>query len=317
MKAVIWTDVIQFLIYIIGAVVALLILVGKLPGGWDQLWREGQSAHKFTLLDFSTDLTRPFTFWAGVLGGLVLNTATHGADQLMVQRYLAARSQKQAAGALIASGFVILVQFALFLLIGVGLYVFDQAYPPGEAVLPDKAFAAFIIRYLPTGVVGLVIAAIFSAAMSTLSGSLNASASTTVNDLYRPLHPEADERHLLRLSKILTAVWGLAQMGVAFGATRLRGTVVENALAIASFTTGIVLGLFLLGVLTRRVGQASALLGLLAGLAAVSAVKFGTLIAWPWDALIGSTTVFVVGLLASLILPAPSPELAMTEDVNT
>ncbi|MEO6808000.1 MAG: sodium:solute symporter, partial [Isosphaeraceae bacterium] len=211
----------------------------------------------------------------------------------------------------------VMVQFALFLLIGVGLYVFDQAYPTGVAVLPDKAFAAFIIRNLPTGVVGLVIAAIFSAAMSTLSGSLNASASTTVNDLYRPLHPDADERHLLRLSKILTAVWGLAQMAVAFGATRLRGTVVENALAIASFTTGIVLGLFLLGVLTRRVGQTSALVGLLAGLAAVSAVKFGTEIAWPWYALIGSSTVFAVGLLASLILPAPSTKPAMTEDVNT
>ena len=262
----------------------------------------------FRVFDFHFDYTKTFTFWSGLIGGMVLNTATHGADQLMVQRYLAARSQRQAAGALIASGFVVLAQFTLFLFIGVALYVFYRDFPPPAAVVAsfrDREFAYFIVHYLPTGLLGVVVAAIFSAAMGTLSGSLNASASTTVNDLYRPLFPKADDRHLLRVSKILTAIWGVAQMGMALVATHLQQNVVVNALAIASFTTGIVLGLFLLGIFTR-VGQTAALTGLLVGLAAVSFAKFGTSLAWPWFALVGSSTVFAVGSIVETVLPAPS-----------
>jgi Na+/proline symporter len=148
-----------------------------------------------------------------------------------------------------------------------------------------------------------VVAAIFSAAMGTLSGSLNASASTTVNDLIRPWIPEADEARLLRLSKTLTALWGGLQMAVAAGATRLEDSVVNNALKIASFTTGLVLGLFLLGILTRRVGQNAAFVGLVTGLAAVSAVAYSGLVAWPWYALVGASTVFIVGNAAARVLP--------------
>jgi SSS family transporter len=309
MKAVIWTDVVQFTIYILGALFALLILAGKLPGGWDELIGRARSAHKFHLFDFSTTLTRPYTFWAGLIGGMFLNTASHGADQMMVQRYLSARSQRQAAGALIASGFVILAQFSLFLFIGVSLWVFFQVAPPASpvALASDQVFAYFIVHHLPVGVSGLVIAAIFAAAMGTLASSLNASASSTVNDLYRPLVPNADEAHLVRVSKGMTAAWGVVKMGVAYGATGLKGNVVSNALAIASFVTGIILGVFLLGILTKRVGQSAALLGLLAGIAAVTYAKFGTLLAWPWYALVGSSTVFLTGLAASLVLPVSKP----------
>jgi SSS family transporter len=309
MKAVIWTDVIQFTIYITGAIVALWILIGMLPGGMRELMLHAEAAHKFRMFNFALTLKEPFTFWAGLLGGMVLNTATHGADQMMVQRYLAARSQRQATGALLASGLVIVAQFALFLFIGVSLYVFYQDYTPslgpGRPVLrPDEVFAYFIVNYLPTGILGLVVAAIFSAAMGTLSGSLNASASTTVNDLIRPWIPEADEAWLLRLSKTLTAAWGGLQMAVAAGATRLEDSVVNNALKIASFTTGLVLGLFLLGILTRRVGQSAAFVGLVTGLAAVSAVAFSGLVAWPWYALVGSSTVFLAGSVAAWVLPS-------------
>lgn len=306
LKAVIWTDVIQFSVYILGALVALAILAGKFPGGWTGLVRSAHAAGKFHMFDFSFDLTKPYTFWAGLIGGMVLNTATHGADQMMVQRYLAARSQRQAAGALIASGFVIFAQFALFLFIGVSLWVFY--HDPG--MRPDHAFARFIVENLPTGVLGLVIAAIFSAAMGTLAGSLNASASTIVNDLYRPLTGDTDEARLMRLSRGLTIVWGLVLIAVAFGAIGLKESVVVNALAIASFTTGILLGLFLLGILTRRVGQSAALIGMIAGVSAVSFAKFGTPLAWPWYALVGSSTVYAVGLLTSYVLPnhvAPDP----------
>ncbi len=315
MKAVIWIDVIQFHIYIIGAIVSLLILVQKLPGGWAEIWQQAEVAHKFRVFDFRFDLSLDYTFWSGLIGGMVLNTATHGADQLMVQRYLAARSERQAAGALIASGFVVLAQFALFLFIGVALFVFYRDFPPPDPAVSiprDREFAYFIIHYLPTGLLGVVVAAIFSAAMGTLSGSLNASASTTINDLYRPIRPQADERHLLRMSKGLTIFWGLAQMGMAFVATQLQQNVVRNALAIASFTTGIVLGLFLLGIFTK-VTQRAALSGLIAGLGAVSFAKSQTSLAFPWLALVGSSTVFGVGVLVGSILPKterPAPTLS-------
>ena len=256
MKGVIWTDVIQFFIYVAGALVALWLLVGRIDGGWASLLERGSAAGKFRLLDFSLDLTSPYTFWAGVIGGMILNTATHGADQIMVQRYLAARSQRQAAGALVASGLVVFAQFALFLLIGVALWVFHQDQPPAVPPARDAEFSSFIVHELPTGLLGLVVAAIFSAAMSTLSGSLNASASATVNDLYRPLNPGASEAHLLRMSKAMTAAWGLAQMGVALATIGLQKNAVVAALTIASFVTGIILGLFLLAAWTSRVGPA-------------------------------------------------------------
>ena len=201
MKAVIWTDVIQFSVYILGAVVAVAILADKLPGGWTELFQTARAGGKFRLWDFSPSLTRPYTFWAGLIGGMVLNMASHGADQMMVQRYLSARSQRQAALALVASGFVILAQFTLFLFIGASLWVFYGAFPPSQVNLrSDERFTYFIVHYLPTGVLGLVIAAIFSAAMGTLAGSLNSSASTIVNDLYRPLTGREDERYLLRVA---------------------------------------------------------------------------------------------------------------------
>ncbi len=315
MRAVIWTDVIQFVIYIVGALVALAILVRAVPGGLDGLLAAGRAAGKFRLFDLRPTLTVPYTLWAGLLGGVFLSTATHGADQLMVQRYLAARSQRQAATALIASGFVVFAQFTLFLFIGVGLYALYRGTPQA-GMRPDAAFITFLLERLPQGygLTGLLVAAIFAAAMSTLSSSLNSSASTTVNDLVRPWLPGASEVTLLRLARAFTAIWGLAQIAVALVAIRLENqTVVERALEIASFVTGIMLGLFLLGVLTRRVGQSAALCGLVLGLAAVSYVRFGPLlgapwypwsqaIAWPWFALIGSMTVFGTGLLASLVL---------------
>lgn len=318
MKAVIWIDVIQFTIYIIGAIIALMVLARLMPGGWSDLIAFGEAGDKFRVFNFAPDLTVPYTFWAGLFGGLVLNTATHGADQLMVQRYLSARSQRQAAGALVASGLVILAQFSLFLFIGVALAAFYSVHPPSRPLLPDEVFAHFIVNYLPVGITGVVVAAIFSAAMGTLSGSLNASAATTVNDLYRPLTGRKDETHLMRVSKVLTAVWGVVLVFTALGATRLQDNVVNNALAIASFTTGIILGLFLLGILTKHVGQAAALVGMIAGVAAVSTAKFGTSLAWPWFALVGSSTTFVVGLGAAVFLPitqtgpaGPAPSLSL------
>jgi Na+/proline symporter len=156
-----------------------------------------------------------------------------------------------------------------------------------------------------------VIAAVLSVTMSTVSGALSASASSTVNDLYRPLFPGTDERRLLRLSKGLTAFWGLVQIGVALGAIGMEKAVVDYALAVAGFVTGILLGLFLLGLLSRNAGQWAAFTGMVAGLLAVSYVAFGTKLAYPWYALVGSTTVVIVGHAAALVMPAPVSKSSM------
>lgn len=302
LKGVVWADVLQFFVYVLGAIVALVILGRLLPGGLGEvIARAGPT--KLKVFDFRTDLTIPYTFWAGVIGALVLDTGTHGVDQMMVQRYLSARSQRQAAGALIVSGFVILAQFALFLFLGVAIYVLNQEHPPALPPPKDKEFARFIIEYLPIGVKGLIIAAVFSVTMSTVSGALSASASSTINDLYRPLRPDASESQLLRLSKALTAFWGLVQIAVAFAFIGLDQAVIDVALAIAGFVTGILLGLFFLSLTSRRVGQAAAFVGMLAGLVAVTYVWQATKIAYPWYALVGSTTVVGVGLLTSLVVP--------------
>ena len=302
-KAVVWIDVLQFAVYLLAAGVALGILLGEVPGGWSEIWRRGSAAGKFRVINLGFDgvgmpanleqaarafygmLTQTYTFWAGLIGGLVLDTATHGADQMMVQRYLTARSERSAGRALIASGFVILAQFALFLSIGVGLWVLYQDQPPDHVLKrPDEFFPYFIVHYMPVGVRGLVIAAVFSVTMSTVSGALSASASSSVNDLYRPLFPGTGEARLLAISRGMTAFWGVVQMGVALAAEGLSGSVVDNALSVASFVTGLLLGLFLLGLWTRDVGQRSAFVGLLAGTLGVSAVKFLTSVAYPWYA---------------------------------
>jgi SSS family transporter len=290
MKAVVWTDVAQFVIYIVGAIVAFVLLLGRLPGGWDGLVATATDAGKFRWFDLSGALDNPYTLWAGLIGGMFLTIGSHGADQMMVQRYLCARSQREAGRAVWMSGVVVFLQFALFLLIGVGLYAFYQAFPPAVPFdRPDRVFVRFIVEQLPHGMVGLVIGAIFAAAMSTLSGSLNSSATAAVTDFYRPLvRPQASSSHLLRVTRVFTLVFGLVQIAVALGGPLLSQTVVESVLTIAGFTTGIILGVFFLGIFTRRVGQRAAFAGLLLGLATISAVAFGTKLAWPWYTLVGS-----------------------------
>lgn len=325
-KGVIWADVLQFFVYLIGAGFALAILLGKIPGGGSAIWQQGQAAGKFRVIDPGTwgsggswyaglmaILSKPYTIWAGVIGGLVLDTGTHGADQMMVQRYLSARSQRQAAGALVASGFVILVQFALFLFLGIGLWVFYE----GRPIPKDREFATFIKDYLPTGLLGLVVAAIFSVTMSTLSGALSASASSTVNDLLLPLRPNTDKDALVGISKAFTVLWGVVYVAVAIAAMGLESSVIDNALAVASFVMGPLLGLFLLGILTTSVGERAAFVGMIAGIAAVSAVKFLTPVAYPWFSVVGSGTVFLVALLANPLLPTPAPKPAPFEELPT
>ncbi len=302
LKAVIWIDVLQFVIYIGAGLIALAVIGREVPGGWSAILGQAGEAGKLRVFDFDPSPFKVQTFWAGMIGAMVLDTGSHGVEQLMVQRYLSARSREQAAGALIASGFVVLTQFTLFLMIGVGIWALHQAHPSLDIPGKDKEFASFIVSYMPHGILGLVVAAILSVTMSTVSGALTATASSSVNDLYRPLFPDRDERHLMRVSKVMTAFWGLAQVVVALGATVLQGRVVDNALSIAGFVTGILLGLFLLGMLSKSAGQLAAFVGMVGGIAAVSAVAFLTKVAYPWYALVGSATVVMLGLIVHALL---------------
>jgi SSS family transporter len=318
-KSVIWNDCVQFTIYIVGACLALRELIVGLPGGFQEFQTYAAEHHKFTVLDFDWSLLKPtMTFWAGLIGGGFLTAATHGTDQLTVQRLLTARSQRGAAAALILSGVVVCLQFLLFLLIGVGLAAFFAAYPQGADQIQssDQAFAHFIVHHLRPGLVGLLLAAVFSAAMSVLSGSLNSSATALVNDFIMPLsRGSMSEARKLHISRAATAVFGLLQMGIALlaywrGAER---NVVDQVLSIAAFTSGPMLGLYLLAVLTPRVNERAALGGFLAGLVLLSYFKFSPLawwpsaLRWPWDAelyypwyaVFGSLFTLAVGWLLS------------------
>jgi solute:Na+ symporter, SSS family len=307
MTAVVWTDVVQLAVYLTGAVVAAAILLHRIPGGWHEVVTVAAPQGKLRVFDFTWDVTRSYTFWSGVVGGLFLTTATHGTDQLMVQRYLCARSVRDARAALLWSGVVILVQFALFLAIGTMLFVYYTRYAPAEiatftvngAVATDRIFPAFIVRHLPTGLVGLVLAAILAAAMSTLSSSLNSSAAAATTD-FRPLTPGA-ETGRFRAARRWTAAFGVMQMVAALLAIRLSQRVVDEVLGVASFTNGMILGLFLLGTLTRRVTQRGALIGAAAGTAVMLTVKLGTSVSWQWYVLIGSVVTFACGWVASRI----------------
>ena len=318
MSAVIWTDVAQFVIYIAGAMIAFGLIIRDIPGGLASFIDQGLAEGKFQMWNFKRDLTEPFTFWAGVFGGMFLNMATHGADQMMVQRYLSAGDEKRAGRALITSGFVVFAQFALFLGIGAALWVRAQHIPEDAGLKNDAVFVSYIVKHLPAGILGLVVAALLAAAMSTLSSSLSASSSALVRDFLQPLSKNkiSDDRWVV-ISRGMTIVFGCLQMAVAWAATGLQESVVNNALAIASFVTGIILGIFCLGLGFPKVGKNAALAGMVCGLTAVSWVKFGTKTAWPWFALVGSTTVVVTGLAFSQLQidkPQTIPETWIEEE---
>jgi len=305
--AVIWTDLIQLIIYIGGSLVAAYMLITLVPGGWSEISRVASEAGKFQVFSFSWDLSVPFTFWAGLFGGTFLTMASHGTDQLLVQRLFTCRNQRDSQKALIFSGFFVMFQFALFLLIGVMLFAYYKYYPLTTALVSnDEIFPKFIVERLPHGISGLVIAAIFAAAMSNLSGSLNSLASTTVLDFYKPLiNPRASDESLLKLSRWLTATWGIVLILIAILA-RGWGSVFTVGLTIASLVYGTMLGAFLLGVLTKRANQRGVIAGMLASLAVMMTVKFYTSLAWTWYVLTGTVICLVTGYVISRLTSTTS-----------
>jgi solute:Na+ symporter, SSS family len=314
LTGVIWTEVVQMGLYVFGAVVSFFVILSAIPGGWEHVAATASAAGKFQIFDFGFAPTmeffsQPFTFLAGILGGCFLTTASHGTDQLMVQRLLAARNQAQSRLALLSSWAVIFFQFSLFLFIGILLFVYYGDYNLAPPAQMDRIYPAFIWEHLPVGVAGLVMAAILAAAMANIAAALNSLASTSVVDFYRPWAKRHSEAHYLRFARFATLFWGLVLLGIGIMA-RKWGSVLVAGLTIASIPFGALLGVFLLGVLTKRVGPKAALAGVAAGLSAIIYVRFMTPIAWTWYVLIGASATFAVGCLASLFEKRPPDWLA-------
>jgi len=282
----------------LGAGWALVVLAGHFTDGWTGLYAYALEQNKLQCWDFNPSPTTPhITLWIGLVGGAFLSLASHGTDQLTVQRLLSARSTRDARWALIGSGFVVLVQFALFLLIGIGLAGFHASSPADATPTENTVFADFVVNHMSVGVVGIILAAVFSAAMSTLSSSLNASASVLIHDLLPGGTAHRDERHLLAISRGATLIFGIVQMVIAIvAAGRVSDTsVVYLVLKIAAFTSGPILGIFLLGTFVRGAGQASALIGFFVGLATLFATMFCSDVNGLWYTAIGSLVTLGVG----------------------
>lgn len=321
MRAVVWTDVLQTFVYLFGGIAALWLIGKGVDGGWSAILGDAAARGKLKLIDTYAGLDRAHTLWAGLIGGAFLSMASHGADQLIVQRLLASSSLRDARRSLIGSGIAVIMQFALFLMIGIGLF----AYYRGQTFTrPDEIFPRFIVEAMPPGLTGLVIAAILAAAMSTVSGALNSLSAATTHDIYLPLTGRrADDPGVLRIGKIFTLVWAVILVGGAL-LYRAQGTpVVVVALSVASFTYGGLLGGFFLAMLWRRAVQRDAILGMAVGIAAMTLVVFArplstvypsvgdTLaplarIAWPWYVLIGTSITMLVGVVSSYTHPAPA-----------
>jgi len=306
MKAVIWTDVAQFLLYLAGSAITFLFLLHRIPGGWNEVAQvAAASGNKLQILDFSWNFATKYTFWSGLIGGAFLTMASHGTDQTIVQRLLAAKNERDSRAALIASGFIVLFQFALFLLVGVLLFVFSQYAPllaAGQRT--DAILPIFLVREMPVGLAGILLASILAVAMSNASGSLNSLAASTVLDFSQLSGHQTDPAKFLKLSRHITLVWGAVLIG--FGLVSW-GPLLETGLTVASLPFGSLLGLFLLGTLDKRASATGATIGMFAGLAVILSIWRFTAVAFTWYVLIGSAVTFLVGSLMSRILSSNTP----------
>jgi solute:Na+ symporter, SSS family len=325
LAAVIWTDVVQTFIYVGGTLVGLVTILHLVPGGWNEAMEVAGTLHKFRLFDLSLfssatlshwphlSFTKPYTLWAGIIGGAFFTTASHGTDQLIVQRLLAARNERQSALALMSSGVAVFFQFALFLFVGVMLFAYYRV-PAATFGRADRIYPTFIVTRMPHGIAGLLIAAILAAAMSNLSAALNSLSSSSIMDFYlrfradlrTDARPEVSDAKRLRLARMATVIWALVLFGLAVVALHHVGRVVEVGLQIASLAYGAMLGVFLLGVLTRRANQQGAIIGMLCGLAIELYLWGWSQVAFTWWVAIGTPVTFAVGYAASALWRVPS-----------
>ena len=320
MKAVVWTELVQASVYVVGGLSAAYLIGASVNGGWSEILSQAGAADKLQAIDLYTGFDRPYTLFAGLIGGAFLAMASHGADQLIVQRLLSSRSLKDAQRALIGSGFVVFTQFTLFLMVGIGLWVLFQNRPFAAA---DQIFPTYIIEQMPHGLIGLIVAAIVAATMSTHSGTINALAASTTHDIYLPLTKrDPNDPRTLQVGKYFALMWGLVLTGGALLFKENGTPVVVIALSIASFTYGGLLGGFFLGIFWKRAIQRDAILGMSIAIATMAFIVFAkqiiaafpstsdalagvATIAFPWYVLIGLSITMIIGILSSYTHPFP------------
>jgi solute:Na+ symporter, SSS family len=301
LRAVVWMDVVQLFIYFAGAIAAIIIVGSHLEGGLSGGITKAAEAGKLEIFNFSFEggirgfFSTPYTFIASVLGGAFLSMASHGIDQLIIQRLLAAGSLIASRKALILTGGIIILQFALFLFLGSLLYVFYG----GANILSDEVFPKFIIEEMPSGLSGLIVAALFAAAMSTLSSSITALGSATMYDYVIPYYKKLSSVNEIVISRLITLIWCVLLVASAILFMQSSQVVVELALSIASFTYGGLLGTFFLGVLFTRPTIKHAIPAFITGIVVMVYVILFTGIAWTWYTLIGAAvTVFTGNIIA-------------------
>lgn len=302
-RGVIWVDAVQMFIYIGGAVIAGIYLIDLLPEGFASVLQSAEQGSKLSVFNLGFDkglagfFSNPYTLIGGLIGGAFLSMASHGTDQLIVQRLLVTGNLKSARKAIIGSGIIVILQFALFLVVGVGLF----AYYGQTTMRSDEVFPKFILEQLPPGITGIIIAGLFAAAMSTLAGSISSMSSSTMLDLYKPYFKKralSDSQELV-LSRIITAFWAVLLILSAVFFMSSPQAVVELALSIASFTYGGLLGTFLLGLFVKNTTQEDALAGFTSGIFVMIAVISLKLVAWTWFTLIGVLTTVLIGYFLS------------------
>ena len=302
-KGVIWVDFVQFCIYLGGALIAIVYLISLLPDGLSSFIATPGIESKLSLINLGSILNprefflEPYTLLSGLIGGMFLSMASHGTDQLIVQRLLAAKEIGKAKKAVIGSGVLIILQFAVFLLVGLLLYSF---YGPLN-IKGDEIFSKFIIENLPQGISGIIIAGLLAAAMSTLAGSMSSLTSSAMLDIVLPvLNRNYDERKKLLVSRIITIISAGLLTISALLFIDSSTAVVEIALSIASFTYGGLLGTFLLGLINKKANQRGALLGFAFGIGFMIFVITSELVAWTWFTFIGVLVTILAGSVFSL-----------------
>ncbi len=309
-RGVIWVDVVQMVIYIGGSMIALYLLTSEfLPEGFATIVSAAEVGNKMQVINlglgksFTGFFSEPYTLLSGILGGAFLSMASHGTDQLIVQRLLTTKSLRSSQKAIVGSGFLVIFQFAIFLLVGLGLYAFYGTMNLGELGLmkADEIFPKFIIEKLPVGISGIIIAGLFAAALSTLAGSMSSLSSSTMLDLYKPYSGINDDKKELFIARIFTVMWAILLIGAAVFFMNAPGAVVELALSIASFTYGGLLGTFMLGLFVKKATQEDALAGFTAGILVMVTVIALNLVAWTWFTLIGVIVTMGVGWFLSTL----------------
>lgn len=337
-KAVVWVDVIQLSLYLGGAIAAIIVLATKLPDGW---MSAATADGKFTLVNFGLHIwTSPYMLITGIVGGAVFSMASHGSDQLIAQRLLATKSLRDGQKALIGSGIIVFVQFALFLMVGAMLWVFDGRKSVAQLGMqsPDDVFSRFIINDLPVGISGLLIAGVLASTMGALASALNALSTSTVADLYQKFTKrDASDSKLLRYGRVWTLVWAVVFALFASMFSTTKNSVIELGLAIVGYTYGALLGAFVLGLVVRRARQLDAIVAFVATVAVMAFVILGlkfdattggfigvdfskaggnkVALAYPWYPLLGVLITLIVGGLMSLRHSTPPPAVETKEEV--